>query len=97
MTLEEAGEIVLQGKPWTECPICETRGHVDRAKCSHCSGAGFLLSLETVVAYEICEVPVPTKPLTFGEKMAKVGSNFIRARLNEVSATRRLFPPKVIP
>lgn len=97
MTLEEAGDIVLQGKPWEDCPPCETRGHVNGVTCLRCSGAGFLLSHETVVAYEMCGVPIHEKPMTPREKMAVVGAGFIRERLNEQSITRKIFPPTQVP
>jgi hypothetical protein len=107
MTIEEAGEIVLKGSPWLLCAIClgtgrvkvepeerqEKEREVDRVECWSCKGGGHFLPADTEEAYRMLAAELPPKPLTPRERMAKLGSDFIKDQLNRPSPLKMILPP----
>lgn len=66
MTLEEAGDIVLQGNPWVPCPTCYGKGtrRIDDSQCITCLGDRYYIPVRTEEAYDLCDVPLPPHPDT---------------------------------
>lgn len=75
MTIEEAGQRVLEGKPWLQCGVCTGNGLVhtidpedDNGEncagcrgedCSACHGSGSVLDPSFAEACELLKMPTP--------------------------------------
>src|SRR5687768_9703278 len=87
MIKEEAGQIVLEGKPWVPCEVCGGRGKARDPfvtpmgrtvydghtidGCWYCGSTGYKLPEIHRIAYEVAGVPIPEKPLTPKEQLIK--------------------------
>lgn len=75
MSIEEAGEVILQGVAWRKCPNCEggyvvtqispdlyskAKDFPMRLQCKDCEGAGALLAPRYKEACEALDIPLPS-------------------------------------
>lgn len=101
MKIEEAGELVLGGKPWVRCVNCRGTGRLSlvdgyptesdlKIDCGRCSGKGFWLSNKAKEAYEMLDLEVPPRPMTPRERLAATLGGTIREGLNRQSAVHDL-------
>lgn len=105
LTLEEAGELVLEQSklyPWMPCVVCKGRGETgkqpdtnERIICVVCHSAGYLLSPKHVAAYKMLNVALPSKPKTRAEVLELVGESF-RKTMNSRSSLMQMFPPQLL-
>lgn len=82
MTDAEAGQRLLEGKPWVKCNVCNGIGHrwersgrgsgLKQVVCTQCGGFGVMIEKEYMKALELLHAPWPALPnildLLTGEK-----------------------------